>query len=246
MAANRSVPATSMPPGCGERVAGTTRPASMMTTTPIGTLTRKIGRQSVPAMSAVTSRPPASWPTTAAMPDVAPYRARARALRSPCKVAWNVARTCGTSRAADAPWTRRAAISEPMPGARPQANEVRTKPMRATRNIRRRPKRSPSRPPRTSSAAYVMPYPATTSSNVADDAWRLVSIEGRATFTMKKSAMGRKAPIRSRSTPNGLRSCGAWVAATFCAGLYRSVLDMETLPIVACANKHISIACAHK
>jgi hypothetical protein len=35
-------------------------------------LTRKIGRQVVPAMLALTSSPPTIWPTTAAMPEVAP------------------------------------------------------------------------------------------------------------------------------------------------------------------------------
>ncbi len=88
----------------------------------MGTLTRKIGRHEVPAMSALTSRPPTSWPTTAAMPDVAPYRARARALRSCSSVWWKVASTCGTSSAAVAPWTMRAAIRTPTVGAKPQAS----------------------------------------------------------------------------------------------------------------------------
>jgi hypothetical protein len=35
-------------------------------------LIKKIGRHDVPAMFAVTRRPPASWPMTAAIPEVAP------------------------------------------------------------------------------------------------------------------------------------------------------------------------------
>ena len=58
VAANSTVPDTSTPTGCGERVLGTIRDAISSTTMPIGTLTRKIGRQDVPAMFALTSSPP--------------------------------------------------------------------------------------------------------------------------------------------------------------------------------------------
>lgn len=139
MAANRTVPGRSMPTGWCELVAGTIRTATRSTTTPMGTLTRKIGRQEVPAMSALTSRPPTNCPTTAAMPEVAPYRATARALRSPSRTWWKVASTWGMSRAAVAPWTMRAAISKPTLGATPQASDARTKPTSAPRKIRRRP-----------------------------------------------------------------------------------------------------------
>jgi len=54
-----------------ERVAGTMREATSRTTRPTGTLTRKMGLQEAPAMPALTSSPPASWPTTGAMPEVA-------------------------------------------------------------------------------------------------------------------------------------------------------------------------------
>ncbi len=106
---------------------------------PTGTLTRKIGRQDDPAMSALTSTPPMIWPTTAAMPEVAPYRARARALRSPSRVWWKVASTCGMSSAAVAPCTTRAPIRNPADGARPQASDASVNPTRAARKIRRRP-----------------------------------------------------------------------------------------------------------
>ena len=75
-------------------------------------------------MSALTSRPPTSCPTTAAMPEVAPYRASGTGLALALRVWWKVASTCGMSSAAVAPWTMRAAISTPTVGATPQASEA--------------------------------------------------------------------------------------------------------------------------
>jgi hypothetical protein len=66
------VPRASAGAGSAARVAGTFVQASASPTIPIGTLTRKIGRQPVPAASAETIAPPASWPTIAAVPAVAP------------------------------------------------------------------------------------------------------------------------------------------------------------------------------
>ena len=56
-------------------------------TIPTGTFTRKMERHCDPAMSAVISRPPSSWPAALAMPAVAPYRPSARFLASPSVVA---------------------------------------------------------------------------------------------------------------------------------------------------------------
>jgi hypothetical protein len=90
-------------------------------------------------MSALTSRPPTSCPTTAAMPEVAPYRASARAFRWCCRVWWKVASTCGMSSAAVAPCTIRAAIRTPTVGAKPQTAEATTKPMSAPKKTWWRP-----------------------------------------------------------------------------------------------------------
>jgi hypothetical protein len=60
VAANSTVPGPSTPSGWRERVSGTTRAATTSTTSPIGTLTRKIGRHEVPATFALTSSPPTS------------------------------------------------------------------------------------------------------------------------------------------------------------------------------------------
>ena len=67
-----SVPRRSTGAGSSERVSGIRRAARIRPTIPTGTLTRKIGRQVIPAMLADTSRPPSSWPATTAMPPVAP------------------------------------------------------------------------------------------------------------------------------------------------------------------------------
>ncbi len=151
---SRTVPWWSTRAAWPDRLSGTCRRARIRPATPIGTLTRKIGRQPVPSMLADTSRPPSSWPTTAARPPVAPYRARARARRWPWVAAWMVDRTCGTISAADAPWAARAATRTSAVGARPQASDVRVNAAIPARNSRRRPNASPSRPPTTSSSAY--------------------------------------------------------------------------------------------
>ena len=54
---------------------------------------------------------------------------------------------CGIIAAAPAPWTSRAAIRNANVGASPQASEAAVKASTPMRNIRRRPKMSPSRAP---------------------------------------------------------------------------------------------------
>ena len=60
---------------------------------------------------------------------------------------------CGTIAAAPAPCTNRATISTSIPGARPQASELRVNTATPARNSRRRPYSSPSRAPVISSIA---------------------------------------------------------------------------------------------
>ena len=108
-------------------------------------------------MSADTSRPPTTWPTTLPMPAVAAYRPMARARRSPPVVAWIVASTWGTIIAAVAPCAALPTTSVAAVGASPQASDVTVKPAIPARNSRRRPNASPSRPPITSSSAYATP-----------------------------------------------------------------------------------------
>jgi len=59
--------------------------------------------------------------------------------------------------AAVEPCTSRAAMSTPIEGASPQARDARMKPASPAWNRRCLPKRSPSRPPSTSTAAYATP-----------------------------------------------------------------------------------------
>ena len=60
---------------------------------------------------------------------------------------------CGIVAAAPAPWTNRAAMSAVMFGATPQTAELRVNKTIPARNIRRRPRSSPSRAPVMSSMA---------------------------------------------------------------------------------------------
>ena len=88
-----------------------------MTTTPIGTLMKKIHRQS----NAVTSRPPRVGPAIVATPATAPQMPNAAPRRSAGKTVVMIASVCGISSAAPTPCTARNAISRPGVGARPQA-----------------------------------------------------------------------------------------------------------------------------
>ena len=61
----------------------------------------------------------------------------------------------GIMNAAPTPWTAREATSQPSEGAKPIVAEASANTTTPNRNIRRRPKMSPSRPPVTSSTANV-------------------------------------------------------------------------------------------
>ena len=120
-----------------------------MPTRPIGTLTRKIGRQWLPAMSAETSSPPNAWPSDRgdAGGGAVPPNARAREVVSP--VAWMVASVCGTTSAAAAPWSD-AGGDQPRRSARVRtAGEANVKAAMPAVKTRRRPQASPMRPPTT-------------------------------------------------------------------------------------------------
>lgn len=78
---------------------GTSSQLSTIATTPIGTLTKKIHSQP----PAATSAPPASGPTSVAMPAVAPHSAIAAPRRSGGKMRVMVAIVCGVIIAAPRP-----------------------------------------------------------------------------------------------------------------------------------------------
>ncbi len=146
------VPSGSKPGLWSAAVAGTRRTAGSAAET-IGTLIAKIARQPSPGMSRETSRPPSTCPATAERPAVAPYSPMARARARPSVAAWIVASTWGTSTAAAAPCSMRAATRNPIVGARPHRPEVTVNAASPQAYSRLRPKASPSRPPRTRPSA---------------------------------------------------------------------------------------------
>ena len=105
------MPRRSTPIGLAARVSGTVRLASSRPTMPTGTLTRKIGRQPVPAMSATPARRRA-----AARPRWTGRRPRRSSPvpwngAAPVVVAWMVDSTCGSIIADAAPCATLASTS---------------------------------------------------------------------------------------------------------------------------------------
>ena len=70
------------------------------------------------------------------------------ALRSRCggKTTFTIANPCGIITEPNRPCRTRAMIRKPTPGASPQASEASVNPAMRSRNSRRWPSRSPSRP----------------------------------------------------------------------------------------------------
>ena len=66
-----------------------------------------------------------------------------------------MARLPGVNSAPPTPWTTRATTSSPALGAKPQAAEATANQAMPMEKMRRRPKRSPSEPPRSRKAASV-------------------------------------------------------------------------------------------
>ena len=102
------------------------------------------------------STPPSTGPEAAAIPLTAPQTPTARA-RAPGSsyAAPSRASEDGTRTAAAVPWTSRATMREPVPGASPHAAEATTNTPRPAAKVRWAPKRSPSDPADSSSAANV-------------------------------------------------------------------------------------------
>jgi hypothetical protein len=109
-------------------------------TSPIGTFTQKIHSQEIPSETA----PPITGPPIVASP-VTPSRIPIAApRRSGGNAALTIASASEITRAAPAPCTVRAAISQPTSGATAHAADVATNRPRPPAKMRRRPKRSPS------------------------------------------------------------------------------------------------------
>ena len=149
-----AAPMTSTTPGTsiavpGPKLSAMRRRASGMTRQPIGTLSQKIHCQETP--SAMT--PPSTGPMISASP-VTPLKIPSAFPRSSGgNAALNRAIASGITSAAPAPWTARAAISHAALPDSAHATDAATNSASPATNMRRRPKRSPSAAPVSSSTA---------------------------------------------------------------------------------------------
>jgi hypothetical protein len=137
------------PVGASPRLSGTLARHANSSTAPIGTLSRKAQRHEKWS----TRKPPTTGPIAAVMPLNADHVPIARPRLASGKLAPSSARLPGTSSAAPMPCSARAAISWPVSCAAAHAADIAVKTTTPTRNTRLRPKRSPSAPPTSSSAA---------------------------------------------------------------------------------------------
>ena len=120
-------------------------------TSPMGTFSQKIHCQLMPW----TTAPPTSGPSATPRPLMADQPPSARPRFSGGTAAERIVSVSGRTSAAPAPCTARAAISASTPGASAAAADAPVKMASPTANIRRRPKRSPSAAPVSSSTANV-------------------------------------------------------------------------------------------
>ena len=141
--------------------AGSRRPAperlsrvsssSGSTAMPTGTLIQKIHCQDAASVTA----PPMTGPSAAPRPTVAPQRPSAMPRRCGGVTLAMSVTVSGITIAAPTPWTARAAISTPMPGASAEAALPAVNTVTPMISRRRRPNRSPSAAPVSSSTAKV-------------------------------------------------------------------------------------------
>ena len=146
---------------------------------PIGTLTRKIQCQ----LSTSVRTPPSSTPMLPPPEATKPKMpiAFARSAGSVNRVIISESATAETT-APPSPCTARAATSMPCELARPQASEATREERIPTRNSRRCPKRSPSRPPSSRKPPKVSRYAFTTQASDVSEKPRSSRIDGSATF----------------------------------------------------------------
>jgi hypothetical protein len=86
-----------------------------------------------------------------------------------------------------APWSARAAISQPIPGARPHSSEPAPKAAKPAWNKRRRPTRSAVDPASTRKLASTRVYASTVHCKPATEACRSRRMAGSATLTIEMS-----------------------------------------------------------
>src|SRR5581483_7254449 len=128
-----------------ERLSRTKRGARTNASAPTGTLTKKIHSQP----RYFVSTPPASTPTAAPPPPIAPQIPSALLRSAPSSnVVVMIDSAAGEMIAAPSPCTARAATRTPPAHARPHSSEASVKTATPTRKTRRRPSRSAALPPR--------------------------------------------------------------------------------------------------
>ena len=116
-----------------------------------GRLRKKIARQETCSASA----PPTTGPIASASADTPAHVPIALPRSSAGNALVMIDRVAGSMNAAPVPWIARPATSQACEGANPIAALDRANTTTPQRNIFRRPKRSPRRPPVTSSTANV-------------------------------------------------------------------------------------------
>ena len=112
---------------------------------------KKIARQETSSVS----QPPSSGPSASAIADTPAQVPIALPRSSGGNALEMIERVPGIMNAAPTPCTAREATSQPSLGAKPIVADASENTTTPNRNIRRRPKMSPSRPPVTSSTANV-------------------------------------------------------------------------------------------
>ena len=115
----------------------------------MGTLIQKIQCQEMPC----TTAPPTSGPIATAAPEMPDQTPSAIPRRSAGNASASSVSVSGVTSAAPAPWTARASTSMPVVGASAAPAEATVKTVRPARNMRLRPKRSPSAAPVSSRTA---------------------------------------------------------------------------------------------
>ena len=177
-----------MPGRRSETEFGTHLTAATIATMPTGTLTRKIERQPVPAMSALVRTAPSTGPRTAVTPASAVNRPIAAARSCGAYMTWMLVSTCGIIAAAASPCRARNRMSASAFGASPQAADITVNATRPTTKSRLRPQRSPSREPVMRATAKASGYAATIHCSWAAVAPSPASMLGRATLTIVVSS----------------------------------------------------------
>ena len=143
-----TAPAASNATRSGARLSRSSTGASASSTSAMGMLMKKIARHP----NASVSTPPTSSATVAPTPPTAPQTARAL-LRSASSsnVVMRIDSAVGAISAAETPWTMRAPTRKPGELASPQASDAAANSAVPAMSVRRRPSRSPVRPPSMSS-----------------------------------------------------------------------------------------------